>query len=187
GWRVEGGGNWGRVGTEPRNAVGAFEADTGAVTSFRPIATSGGLWALAVTGATVYVAGTFVTDVTNPVIFHLAGFQDLPGLVGGVLTPFHPNIDDEDLALALSGSTAYAAVSLTSGGVATARPPLAAFEDIPGTVGGVTPWDPDVNQGVLALALSDPTLYVGGYFTAVNGGIPRNHLAAIDTGTGKAM
>src|SRR5262249_7771163 len=186
GWRVEGGGNWGRVGTEPRNAVGAFEADTGAVTSFRPIAASGGLWALAVTGATVYVAGTFVTDVSNPVIFHLAGFQDLPGLVGGVLTSFQPNIDNEVLAVALSGSTVYAGGSFTSVGVATPRQHLAAFEDIPGTAGGVTPWDPDVNQAVLALALSDPTLYVAGDFTAVHGAIPRPPPAPIHTGTGGA-
>src|SRR5262249_19403123 len=60
------------------------------------------------------------------------------------------------------------------------------FEDIPGTVGGVTPWDPDVNQAVLALAVSDPTLYVGGDFTAVNGTITRHRLAAIDAGTGEA-
>jgi hypothetical protein len=52
--------------------------------------------------------------------------------------------------------------------------------------GDVTTWDPDANGAVFALALSDPTLYAGGDFTAVNGGIPRNHLAAIDTGTGEA-
>src|SRR5262249_44116002 len=98
-----------------------------------------------------------------------------------------PNVDSEVSALALSGSTIYAAGSFTSVGVGTPRHHLAAFEDIPGTVGGVTHWDPDVNNAVLALALSDPTLYVGGGFPAVSGGIPRHRLAAIDTGTGQAM
>src|SRR5262249_5215111 len=182
-----GGAGFGRLGTERRGPVGAFEADTGTVTSFGPIAVAQQVSAVAVTGPTVYVAGLFVTDLHNPVVFYLAGFQDLPGLVGGVLTSFHPSIDSDVSAVALSGSTVYAGGSFTSVGVRTPRHHLAAFEDIPGTEGGVTPWDPDVNQGVLALALSDPTLYVGGYFTAVNGGSPRNHLAAIDTGTGKAM
>src|SRR5262249_53264809 len=80
----------------------------------------------------------------------------------------------------------YAGGSFTSVGVATPRQHLAAFEDIPGTAGGVTPWDPDVNQAVLALALSDPTLYVAGDFTAVNGANPPPPPAAIDTGTGEA-
>src|SRR5262249_56011651 len=104
------------------------------------------------------------TARTNPFIFHRAAFPDLPGVVGGVLTSFHPNIDNEVLSLALSGSTVYAGGSFTSVGVATPRHHLAAFEDIPGTVGGVTPWDPDVNQAVLALAVSDPTLSLAAAF-----------------------
>ena len=181
------GGSFDMLGTERRAAVGAFEADTGTVTSFGPIAAAAQLSAVAVTGPTVYVAGIFVTDVSNPVLLYLAGFEDLPGLVGGVLTSFHPSIDSEVSAVALSGSTVYAGGSFTSVGVATPRHHLAAFEDIPGTVGGVTPWDPDVNGLVLALAVSDATLYVGGNFTAVNGTITRHRLAAIDTGTGQAM
>jgi hypothetical protein len=181
------GGSFDMLGTERRSVVGAFEADTGTVTGFRPVVAEAELSAIAVTGATVYIAGEFTADVNNPVVLYLAGFQDLPELVGGVLTSFQPSVDSEVSALALSGSTVYAGGSFTSVGVGTPRHHLAAFVDIPGTVGGVTHWDPDVNNRVLALALSDPTLYVGGNFTAVNGGIPRNHLAAIDTGTGKAL
>ena len=181
------GGSFHMLGTERRSVVGAFEADTGTVTSFGPIAAATQLSAVAVTGPTVYVAGIFFTDVSNQVPLYLAGFEDLPGLVEGVLTSFHPSIDSEVSAVALSDSTVYAGGSFTSVGVGTPRHHLAAFEDIPGTVGGVTLWDPDVNDPVLALAVSDPSLYVGGDFTAVNGAIPRHRLAAIDTGTGQAM
>ena len=48
--------------------------------------------------------------------------------------------------------------------------------------GDVLTWNPDVTGVVRALALSRDgrILYIGGDFTAV-GGIPRNHLAALDT------
>ena len=49
--------------------------------------------------------------------------------------------------------------------------------------GTVSNWNPSVDYSVLVLALSGSTLYVGGFFNAVNGQ-PRTGLAAVDATTG---
>ncbi len=43
-----------------------------------------------------------------------------------------------------------------------------------------TSWNPDLNDGVTALALSGSTVYLGGFFSTV-GGIARNYAAAVGT------
>jgi hypothetical protein len=62
-----------------------------------------------------------------------------------------------------------------------ARNHLAAID---ATTGQLTPWDPNANDAVLALAISsDGTrLYAGGIFTSVGGAV-RNRLAAFSTAT----
>ena len=44
-------------------------------------------------------------------------------------------------------------------------------------------WQADADDEVLALALAEGTLYVGGTFATI-GGQPRNQLAALDAATG---
>ena len=46
-------------------------------------------------------------------------------------------------------------------------------------------WNPNVNYGVYALAVSGTTVYAGGWFTSI-GGQTRNRIAALDATTGAA-
>ena len=49
--------------------------------------------------------------------------------------------------------------------------------------GTLTPWNPNADGTVSALAGSGSTLYLGGTFTSI-GGLTRNRIAAVDTATG---
>ena len=89
--------------------------------------------------------------------------------------------DGQVSAIAVSGGKIYLAGFFTHiNGVA--RNNLAAVD---AATGELTPWDPNANGAVRALAVSaDGTrVYAGGSFTSV-GGAARNRLAAIDAATG---
>src|SRR5206468_1528981 len=51
--------------------------------------------------------------------------------------------------------------------------------------GLATPWDPNANGSVSALALDGTTVCTGGNFTSI-GGLTRNNIAALDATTGQA-
>ena len=89
-------------------------------------------------------------------------------------------------ALALSGSTLYVGGDFNSAADTVAsiggqmRDYLAALSAVDGSVD--VDWDPDADGSVHSLLLSGAsTLYVGGDFTAINGGVSRNHLAELST------
>jgi hypothetical protein len=107
-------------------------------------------------------------------------------LSDGSVSDFNPDLNSAVYALALSGSTLYVGGSFTtiqgsSGGPYT-RNRLAAIDT---ATSNPTGFDPDLNGGVSALALSGTTLYAGGDFTTIQGssGGPytRDYLASIDT------
>lgn len=50
----------------------------------------------------------------------------------------------------------------------------------------LTSFDPNADIGILSMLLSGTTLYVGGSFLTINGGTPRNRLAAVDLSTSTA-
>ena len=53
--------------------------------------------------------------------------------------------------------------------------------------GSLNPWNPDVGGQVNTIAVSGNKVYVGGYFSTVNGGaVTRNKVAAFDANTGLA-
>ena len=53
---------------------------------------------------------------------------------------------------------------------------LAALDTRTGTA---TPWNPNADNDVNAVAVSGSTVYAGGYFTSISGE-PRHHVAALD-------
>ena len=162
-------------------------ADTGSLTDWAP-ATDNLVTALAVSGSTLYVGGWYTT-ITPPGGIgtprnYLAALSTVDT---GTLTDWAPAANMYVRALALSGSTLYAAGFFTTitppGGSPTTRSYLAALNT--DDAGSLTDWAPAADNTVNALTLSGSTLYAGGYFTTITppGGSPtsRTGLAAIST------
>jgi hypothetical protein len=177
GTTVYAGGQFTSIGGTTRNRLAAINIGGTCLTSY----TSGcrlnwnpnandTVYALAVSGTTVY-AGGFFTSIGGTTRNRLAAID-----TNGTLQPWNPSANGTVRSLALSGTTVYAGGDFTIIG-GTARNYLAAI----GTNGTLQSWDPDANFPVYALAVGGLTVYAGGDFTAI-GGAARNRLAAIDIG-----
>ena len=209
GWYVGGGFN--QIGGVSRPGLARILANH-TVSSWIP-AWSGGVEAIAVNGATIFVAGS------NRI-------AALDATTGGAST-WDPQPNGGVYALAVSGGILYAAgdftriggalrdrvaaLSLTTAEATPWNPGANAFvrslavngsniilggnfTNVGGQVrnrlaavgiadGLPTAWNPNLNSTLDALLISGSTAYVGGHFTAV-AGVPRNFLAAIDMGSG---
>jgi hypothetical protein len=89
-----------------RNHIAALSAATGAATAWNPDAGGAsftGVFALAVSGSTVYVGGDF-TSIGGQTRNCIAALD----AATGVATAWNPNAAGRVLALAVSGSTVYA-------------------------------------------------------------------------------
>ena len=95
------------------------------------------------------------------------------------VSPWNPGISapggGQVLALALSGSTVYAAGFFTQAG-GQPRNYLAAIN---ATTGMATAWNPSPNDVVYALMVNGSRVFIGGNFSMI-GGAPRLHLAGIE-------
>jgi hypothetical protein len=175
------GGSFSSIGGQARNHIAALDATTGTATGWNPNASSFGpgvtVFALAVSGGTVYAGGVF-TSIGGQSRNHIAALD----AVTGAATGWDPNPNGFVVsALAASGATVYAAGQFSSMG-GQARNFLAALDAATGTA---TNWNPGANSIVNALALSGGTVYVGGGFSNIGGQV-RNRIAAIDAATGTA-
>ncbi len=138
---------------------------------------NGPVTAVAVSGTTAYVGGSFrhVGPVTGPMASVDTG--------EGRLTKHWPQFDGGIRAIARDGSGGwYVAGDFTTvGGVP--RPKLAHIRG-DGTLDPA--WAPTLDGfgTAFAMAVFGGRVYVGGAFTSVNGGTPRKNLAAFDATTG---
>jgi trimeric autotransporter adhesin len=186
GTTVYAGGDFDSIGGQGRNHIAALDATTGKVLAWNPNVsgvTNGGdapsVFAIAVSGATVYVGGAFVTiggQSRNSI-------AALDATTGNALA-WNPNPQAYStvLSLAVSGATVYAGGSIdTIGG--QSRPGIAALD---ATTGKALAWNPNVDGGVYSLAVSGTTVYAGGNFITI-GGQSRNYIAALDATTGNAL
>ena len=177
GWYI--GGLFSQVGNVPRNNL-AHILSNGDVDPNWTLGTNNTVNALAISGSTVYVGGSFSG------ILSLAGASTTRaklaaiGTNGVLSTTWGPFADATVRALGISGSTLYAGGDFTTiGGLS--RPYLAAITGDASTLAVVsTTWNPTANSTVNALAISGSTVYVGGAFTTI-GSTRRNYLAAIGT------
>jgi hypothetical protein len=175
-------------GSTARINAAAFDTDTSVATSFNPAPNqSAGTLSLNTDASTIYMGGYFAYfggqptgGVTREGIAHI--------LSDGTLDPnFNPTLDGgagSALALSPDGSTLYVGGEFDSVNGGTARLGLAAFSTADGTV---TDFDAGFTDGVayrLALSSDGLALYVAGSFQTVNGGTPRNGLAAFSTASG---
>ena len=188
GTTVYAGGGFTVIGGQSRNGIAALDATTGAATAWNPNAggTSPYVWALAVSGSTVYAGGDF-TSIGGQGRNYIAALDASSGLA----TAWNPNAGGTDPlyrvhTLAVSGSTVYAGGRFFNIGGQN-RHHIAALDASSGLATAWDPsaWNPDAYPDVYALAVSGSTVYVGGDFTEI-GGQTRNRIAAVDASTGLA-
>ena len=165
----------------PRHALAAFDVSSGALTSWDAELDDGEVYALAVSGSTIYAGGTFST-VFDP---NAGGFVTRNRLAsfdtGGLVTGWNPNVDNEVLALAVSGGSVFAGGAFTTVNGGTTRNRIAEFD----ASGNATAFNPNVNGDVNALGVSGTTVYAGGSFTQVNNNsVTRWGAAAFDASPG---
>lgn len=193
------GGRFTVIGGLPRISIAALNAADGSATlTFSPTATnsSGGVGviaALAISGSTLYVGGSFNTIGGLPRNNFAALSLGLP--FDGVAVPtFDPSPSrgtcaacGSVAALAVSGSTVYAGGLFDIIG-GQPRRYLAGLNTADGTV---TAFDPSPNGNIFALAVSGSTVYAAGGFRSSDGspsigGQPRNYVAALGVADGAA-
>ena len=175
-------------GAVTRNRLAAIDATTGLATVWNPDA--GGatsptpaVYALAVSGATVYAGGDFMM-FGGTTRNRLAAIN----AATGALIAWNPDAGGTVHALALNGAVLYAGgefTTMTGGTVPRNR--LAAFDTSSGTPDTPAAWNPGASDTVYTLALSGATLYAGGNFTSFTKDLTttdRRRLAAFDTSGG---
>jgi hypothetical protein len=173
---VYAGGQFTSIGGTARNRLAAIDIGGTCLTSYTPGCrlnwnpnASSDVYALAVSGSTVYAGGIF-TSIGGQTRNYLAAIGS-----DGSVQSWNPNANNLVIALAASGSTIYTGGDFNDIG-GTGRNRLAAI----GTDGSLQSWNPNASGSVLALAVSGSTVYAGGAFTMI-GGQTRNRLAAIGT------
>ncbi|MEY2538879.1 MAG: hypothetical protein QOG67_2619 [Verrucomicrobiota bacterium] len=169
-----------------RHSIAAISAIDGTATGFDPNAAgfNGGtatVYALAISGSTVYAGGYFGTIGGQPRA-SIAAISATDGNATSWDPSGHyftgPAVVE---TLAVADSTVYAGGVFTTIGGQT-RNNVAALSATDGTA---TTWDPNPNSEVATLAVSDQLVYVGGYFTTI-GGQTRNKIAALNASDGTA-
>ncbi|MFN2469325.1 MAG: delta-60 repeat domain-containing protein, partial [Gaiellaceae bacterium] len=195
---VYAGGRFTVIGGLPRLSLAALNAADGSATpTFNPAVTgtlgSGVVDALARSGSTLYVGGSFNSVGGQPRNNIAAVTLGVP-LDGVVVPGFDPSPSRSGCAacgsvaaLVASGSTVYAGGLFDRIG-GQARNYLAALDPADGTA---TAFDPSPTGNIRALALSGSTLYVAGGFNSRDGsptigGQARNYAAALDVADGTA-
>jgi trimeric autotransporter adhesin len=174
------GGAFSSIGGLVRHGIAALNAADGTATSFDPNASFGAgnatVYALAVSGSTIY-AGGFFTSVGGQPRNYIAALN----AADGTATTWNPGSNSTVETLVVSGSIIYAGGDFTSIG-GQPRNFIAALNL---TDGSPTAFNPSANSSVAALAVSGPLVYVGGFFTSI-GGQTRNKIAALNTADGSA-
>jgi hypothetical protein len=142
--------------------------------------TNGRVLAIAVSGGTVYLGGTFteVEDHTGQTAVrnHMAAFDIA---TGALVTTFDPAPSGAVRAILVGPTgTLYVGGDFTTiGGLSRKR--LAAL----GSTGAVLPFKANASATVYGLTMLGSTVYAGGNFTLMNG-VARTRLAAVDATTG---
>ena len=221
------GGTFTSVDGVTRNRLAAFSS-TGMLLPWNPNA-GGVVYGLAISGSTVYIAGSFTTMGDGAVTRNRLAAVSATGT--GNLRVWNPNAGSSQVnAMAFSGNTLFVGGTFTTiggasrnriaqvsasgtgnilpwvqndltlstivsaiavgpsaiyvgGNFTSGRNRLAAFS----ATGSLLTWNPDAGGTVLALAYADSVVYAGGSFTTI-GGVARSRAAAVSaTGTGNLL
>jgi hypothetical protein len=171
------------TGEVARNHLAAFDASTGALLPWNP-GTSAAVYALAGTGNTVYIGGTFAKIGAST----RSRIGAVDATSGAVLSGFKPKLDAAVNSIAVGGGVVYAGGAFTTAN-GIARASLAAFDASTGALsttwapaaGGNSSTTPTVTS--VRLAPAGGLVYVGGGFTTINVA-SQNHIAALQVSNG---
>jgi trimeric autotransporter adhesin len=174
-------GHFGAVNGQPRSRIAALSLADAALADWDPsplaAATGSIIYALAISGSTIYVGGDFDAIGGQPRSY-IAALD----AVTGDATSWNANANSTVTSLAVvAGFAVYAGGAFTNIG-GEERYHVAAL-DI--STGEATAWNPCANGSVNALAVAGSTVYAGGTFWSI-GGEPRRNLAAFDPATGES-
>ncbi len=134
-------------------------------------------FALAVSGNTLYVGGTF-SELGGQTRNYLGAVSTITGTT----TTWNPNANGTVFTMDISGNTLYVGGQFSQM-FSTTRNNAAAFDL---TTGNLTSWNPNVTPNrVEAIEATPSVVYLGGWFTNV-GGNTRRYAAAVNTTTGAA-
>ena len=185
--RVLIGGHFASIAGQPRWGLAAVEVATGALSDWNPRPApqwpSGGgptVNALATSGDVVYVGGEF--DSLGGAPRMNAGAVSCRS---GQCLEWNPGVTDEVRALACAGGEVFVGGDFRTIWDWEPRSGLAAIDP---DNGAVLDWAPRTEQDgmIEALAVADGVVYVGGFFSTVNGEA-RYHLAALDAQSGDLL
>ena len=171
GWYISG--VFDAVGGIPRSNVAHLASDL-TVSAWNPDP-NGFVYALVMSGSTVYAGGGF-TSIGGVARNHIAALDATTGAVAS----WNPDANSDVFGLAVSGSTVYVGGTFTSI-AGRVRNGIAAID---AATGAATAFDPNASGPVGTLTVSGSTIYVSGGFTSI-GGKARNYLAALDATTGR--
>ncbi|MCX7589821.1 MAG: choice-of-anchor D domain-containing protein, partial [Patescibacteria group bacterium] len=179
------GGTFTSVDNQPRNRLAAINTSDGSlINSFNPNI-NGAIYSLAISSDNqkLYIGGDF-ESVNGQTRNRLAAINTSDGsLVSGFDTNFDGPV--YSIAFSFDNQTLYIGGSFNSGGGKNVNR-LAAINNLDGSL--VTNFNPNVNGAIYSLALSSDNqkLYIGGFFSSVNGQ-SRTNLAAINTSDGSLI
>jgi hypothetical protein len=178
--QVLAGGYFKSAGGVDRANVAAIDLTTGRPTAFRADLNDT-VRAVAVGADSVWVGGDFTKVDGGTPRGRIAALDPATGAP----RPFAQELDGEVNSLAVDGATVYAGGRFKTVGT-TVRRSAAAFRAGPATAGELLPFDPDPDRTVLAVAVGDGRVYLGGAFESLRGGtVPRRGLASVDPATGE--
>jgi RHS repeat-associated protein len=165
------GGAFTTVGGQTRNRAAAVGTN-GTLQTWNPNVSGGTgptVSALAISGSTVYLGGTFTKLGTTT--------RNDAAAVGtdGTLQTWNPNLNGAANTIAVSGTNVYLGGAFTTVG-GTTRNRAAAV----GTNGTLQSWNPNLSSTVKTMLVSGSNIYMVGSFTTV-GGVTRNRAAAVAT------
>jgi hypothetical protein len=185
GWYI--GGDFTSVGGQTRNRLARINSN-GTLHDWNPNATNGVIYALALSGSTVYAGGNFGGATSHRIGGKYRNRIAALNVSDGTATDWDPNANGTVRSIVVSGSVVYAGGDFTTFGPSTAlvtRNKIAALDATANTNNVIDTWNPNANGSVYSIALSGSVVYAGGSFSAI-GGESRSRLAALNEIDGRA-